>query len=209
MTDRRGNQRERRERLRSLDALLLAEFESAGALCEQDLKDACSDNKELRRLEIDGETVREWWSYARRRLLIEQPVSPVLPGEFTLSAQGLTRLTQAKSSSAIASPGWERKALSRVVTFVAPSAAGIASVLALAEKNAEAFLIGVEVVAALVVGLVISWLLSSILQPLWERYIVPFSLRVNVNWLAGREMRIGFRKLDAVKPERLPNPPKP
>jgi hypothetical protein len=149
MEDERGNPRERRERLRSLDLPLLGEFESAGALSRENLE---QEVERLKRLDIEAATIKEWWWYALRRRLIVAPEHPAIAGEHVLSSRGEDRLAQAIAESAGPGSEWEKKALSRVITFVAPSAAGISVVWALAEKNAGAVLAGLGVIAALIMG---------------------------------------------------------
>ena len=208
MHDQRSSPRARRERLRSLDRLLLDEMDSAGAISEARLKELCQAGEHFGDMKIDELTLQEWWAFSRRRQLIEQPHNPVNPGELALTERGERRLDQAREESALPSAGWEKKVLVRILSFCLPSIAGLLAIAAFAEKDTAAFLVVAGVLAALTLGILCSWLISAIvLEPIWHRWLMPLGIRMNVDWLAGRELRIGFSKLKASQPIRLPGAP--
>jgi hypothetical protein len=206
--DERNDWRERRRQLQTLDAVLLAEFDLAGALAQPDLVQACRESPVTSRINIDAETLGEWWDYSKRRQILEPMPAErkVKEGELVLTEKGERRLHDATRELSL-DTGFERQAVGRLLSFALPSVAGVATVVAAFNNDPEVIAIGLAVLGAVLLALLVSWGLRSITEPVWQRYLVSHQLRMAARWLAGVQITglFGKERLAKRKPVRLPS----
>jgi hypothetical protein len=180
----RSDVAERRAQLRSLDIALCDEFEDAGALTFQALRDQVI-SRNLLYAPVTDESLWEWWHYAQRRQIIEPGA---IANEMTLSDRGRVRLVEAHRAAALPSAPKARAVMRYLIPpgLTGLLAAGAVGVL----SKSAAVAIGA---AAIILVVLLYWLLAEVVDYLFAKQIDPkilhARLKTAVAWLDGDQVR--------------------
>jgi hypothetical protein len=182
----RSDPRERRGWLRGLDLVLTDEIRDAGALSREELMQMAAQPLRER---ASRETIEEWWEYADRRSWLEEHGA----GRWRLTSIGREEVQERRQRASQPDP----LAGARAITKWALAAGVIGAASLLSGKYLTTGLAILAVCAAIVLGLLIVALVTSLLDVPTDRWIA----RNACDWLDGGRFRWWIRQHPAIEGE--------